>query len=182
MHEFRRFIQAELDARGWIQADLVRRSGLSRAHVSKLVNDPRPALGQMPDESTLEGLAQGFGVNVDVVRTAASRALAGYVDGGDPITVELEDVSTDALLHELRRRIEATEERRRHDTDTAPQPEPRTETSSPIDLRAGQAARERPMTAADDPTAPPPLHLADAARAGESEAERRRREDEGEGR
>lgn len=33
---------------------------------------------------------------------------------------------------------------------------------------------------ASDPTAPPPLHLADAARTGESEAERRRREDGGE--
>ncbi len=55
MHEYRRFVHAELDARGWTPADLVHRSGLSRQLVWKVLHDDRPTLGQMPDESTLEG-------------------------------------------------------------------------------------------------------------------------------
>lgn len=107
MHEFRRFIQQQLDARGWKQADLARRSGLSRSHISKLLRDSRSHLGQMPDSETITGLAQGFGLSEDVVRTAASRALAGYSDDGGPLQVDLAEISTDALLTEVRRRIEA---------------------------------------------------------------------------
>ena len=106
MHEFRRFITRELDARGWRQSDLVRQSGLSRAHVSKLLRDEREHLGQMPDASTITGIADGFGISEDVVRTAAARSLTGYTDNAAPLHVDLTEVSTDALLTELRRRIE----------------------------------------------------------------------------
>lgn len=61
----------------------------------------------MPDSETITGLAQGFGLSEDVVRTAASRALAGYSDDGGPLQVDLAEISTDALLTEVRRRIEA---------------------------------------------------------------------------
>ncbi|MFC9765782.1 helix-turn-helix domain-containing protein [Rhodococcus jostii] len=108
MHEFRKFIQRELDARGWKQADLARRSGLSRSHVSKLLRDDRQYLGQMPDEETIRALADGFALTEEVVRTAASRALAGFSDDGGPLQIELADVPTDALLEEVRRRIDTT--------------------------------------------------------------------------
>ena len=85
MHEFKRFIQQQLDARGWKQADLVRASGLSRSHVSKLMRDDREHLGQMPEADTLAGLARGFTIPEEIVRTAASRALVGYEDDGHPI-------------------------------------------------------------------------------------------------
>lgn len=106
MHEYRRFVQQQLDDRGWSPADLVRRSGLSRQLISKILNDDRHHLGQMPDDSTLEGLAQGFGVPAEVVRTAAARSLVGYTDDGSALTIQLRDVSTEALLNEIRRRIE----------------------------------------------------------------------------
>lgn len=105
LHEYRRFIQTELDARGWRQAELVRRSGLSRQLISGILKDDRDHLGQMPDASTLEGIAQGLGVPEERVRTAAARSLVGYEDDGTPLVVDLEDVSTDALVEELRRRI-----------------------------------------------------------------------------
>jgi transcriptional regulator with XRE-family HTH domain len=105
MHEYRRFIQAELDARGWEPADLVRRSGLRRQLVWKILHDERDALGQMPDEATLEKLATGFGVKVERVRTAAARSLARYSDDGQPIGTSLADVDVDVLLAEVRRRI-----------------------------------------------------------------------------
>lgn len=105
MHEYRRFVQSELDARGWKQADLVRRSGLSRQVISKILRDDREYLGQMPDESTLAALATGFEVPIERVRTAAARALARYDDDGEPLTADLSSVSIDALLQEIKRRV-----------------------------------------------------------------------------
>ncbi|MBF6340670.1 helix-turn-helix transcriptional regulator [Nocardia abscessus] len=109
MHEFRRFIQNELDARGWKQADLVRASGLSRSHVSKLLRDHREHLGQMPDDSTIAALAKGFGLPMEVIQTAASRALAGYSDNDAPLQIDLRTVSTEALLREVERRSATAE-------------------------------------------------------------------------
>jgi transcriptional regulator with XRE-family HTH domain len=105
VHEYRRFVQGELDARGWKQAELVKRSGLSRQLVSKLLSDNRPYLGQMPEESTLEGIARGFSMSVERVRFAAARSLAGYEDDGHPIATDLSHVDIDALLGEVRRRV-----------------------------------------------------------------------------
>lgn len=106
MHEYRRFVQGELDARGWRQSDLVRRSGLSRQLVSNILRDDRDYLGQMPDAATLEALARGFGLPVETVRTAAARSLVDYSDDGTALTITLGEVSTDALLNEIRRRID----------------------------------------------------------------------------
>jgi transcriptional regulator with XRE-family HTH domain len=69
-----------MDARGWRQADLARRSGLHRSLISKLLKDNRDHLGQMPDDSTIDGIARGFGIPADAVRQAAARSLVGYVD------------------------------------------------------------------------------------------------------
>ncbi|MEV0538236.1 helix-turn-helix domain-containing protein [Nocardia salmonicida] len=109
MHEFRRYIEAEMASRGWKQADLVRASGLSRSHVSKLLRDDRDRLGQMPDETTLEAIAGAFGVSMEIPRTAASRALAGYADDGIPLQVDLRSVPTDLLVREIQRRAAAAE-------------------------------------------------------------------------
>lgn len=105
MHEYRRLVQSELDARGWQQAMLVRQSGLSRQMVSKILRDDRDHLGQMPDDSTMQALADGFGIPVDRVRKAAARSLVGYTDDGEPLTADLTTVSIDALLNEIRRRV-----------------------------------------------------------------------------
>jgi transcriptional regulator with XRE-family HTH domain len=118
VHDYRRFVQAELDARGWAPADLVRRSGLHRQLVWKILHDDRPTLGQMPDESTLEGIARGFRVSVERVRVAAARSLRGYEDDDTPIVTDLSEVSTDALLYEIRRRLAGVDEWR--DREDAP--------------------------------------------------------------
>ncbi|OFB37932.1 hypothetical protein BA059_16660 [Mycolicibacterium sp. (ex Dasyatis americana)] len=106
MHEYRRFIQEHLDSRGWKQADLVRASGLSRQLVHSIIKDDRERLGQMPDDSTMEGIAKGFGVPIERVRTAAARSLAGYTDDGSALTPNLQDVHIDVLLNEVRRRFD----------------------------------------------------------------------------
>lgn len=105
MHEYRRFIQEHLDGLGWKQSELARASGLSRQLIHSILSDDRDHLGQMPDDSTLEGIAQGFSVPVERVRTAAARSLVGYTDDGAALTPNLQDVHIDALLNEIRRRV-----------------------------------------------------------------------------
>lgn len=137
MHEYKRFVQEQMDARGWRQADLVRASGLSRALVSRILRDDRPRLGQMPDESTMAGLAKAFHVSTETVRTAAARALRGYADDGEALTTDLSAVSIDALLMEIRRRVQGNEDQDAQD----PQGDP------PADGEAG--TRRAPMKGAD---------------------------------
>lgn len=113
MHDYRRFVQDELDARGWTAAQLARESGLRRQLIWNILHDDRPRLGQMPEDSTLEGLARGFTVPVERVREAAARALRGYVTDGATLQITLSDVSTDALLTELRKRIDPDDGKKR---------------------------------------------------------------------
>jgi transcriptional regulator with XRE-family HTH domain len=104
MHEYRLFIERELDARGWKMADLARRAGLHRQLIWKILHDDRDTLGNMPDDATLQGIARGFSIPVDRVRTAAARSLVGYIDDGRPLVTDVRDLSTDVLIEELRRR------------------------------------------------------------------------------
>ena len=121
MHEYRRFVQEHLDANGWRAADLVRKSGLSKQVVSYILRDDREHLGQMPDPATIEKLARGFGVPPETVRTAAARSLVDYSDDGTALTITLSEVSTDALLNEIRRRIDAApHQRTSHPAHPAP--------------------------------------------------------------
>lgn len=53
-------------------------------------------------------LADGLRIPVERVRTAAARSLVGYVDDGQPLTPALQDASLDALLNEIRRRVESS--------------------------------------------------------------------------
>lgn len=80
MHEYRRFVQSELDKRGWSPGQLARIAGMHRQTISKIVKDDRDHIGQMPDESTLEGIARGLGIDVGLIRQAAARSLAGYTE------------------------------------------------------------------------------------------------------
>ena len=103
MHPYRKFIQGEMDARGWKPADLARRSGLSRQTLSKILNDDRVHLGQMPDDSTIDKLAAAFGVPTDRVRQLAARSLLGYSESED--VDGLDSYSTEYLLEVIRRRV-----------------------------------------------------------------------------
>lgn len=104
MHALRRFIQQELDTRGWQAHDLAKASGLSRQLISKLVNDDRDVLPQIPRTKTLEALAQAFNVSTAHVTTVAVEAL-GVPDVNAPAVVhQIEDVDDEVLLRELLRR------------------------------------------------------------------------------
>lgn len=104
MHALRRFIQNELDTRGWQARDLVKASGLSKQLVSNLMNDDRDVLPQLPRTTTLDALAQAFSVTTAHVTTVAVEAL-GIPDVQAPAVVhQIHDVDDEVLLRELLRR------------------------------------------------------------------------------
>jgi transcriptional regulator with XRE-family HTH domain len=104
MHALRRFIQSELDTRGWQARDLVKASGLSKQLVSNFLNDDRDVLPQLPRTATLEALAQAFNVTTAHVTTVAVEAL-GIPDVQAPAVVhQIQDVDDEVLLRELLRR------------------------------------------------------------------------------
>lgn len=160
MHEFRRFIQSQCDLRGWKPSELAARSGLSRQHISKMLNDTRSHLRQMPDDKTIEGLAQAFeGVSIQTVRDTAARAL-GAVDAMDRQTeLDLQQVSIDALLTELRRRVESNEQEQESRTEARSQ-EHGSEGSSSRRSGAPMKPKLRSVTqhaeSQDSPNDPPP--------------------------
>lgn len=107
MHALRRFIQNEMDERGWQAKDLVKASGLSKQLVSQLLNDDREVLPQLPKTDTLAAIARAFsGLSLGHVTTIAVQAL-GVPDVQPPIVVHEISKATDTeLLLELLARTE----------------------------------------------------------------------------
>lgn len=105
MHAFRRFIEDQMAERDWGQADLVGASKMSAQQVSKLLNDEREILPRMPEPSTIDGLARAFGiVTLPLIRAAAVRAMG--VPDVPTFEFTLKDFDDDALLAEVRRRMQ----------------------------------------------------------------------------
>lgn len=75
MHAYLRFIRTEMDKRGWTAADLGRASGLSRQHLSRILGDDRSELQRKPEGSTIDALAQAFGVSPDYVLAYVAEAM-----------------------------------------------------------------------------------------------------------
>lgn len=65
-------IKNKLDQKGWSYSDVARRGGISRSTVHHLATSAK--LAQMPQQTTLEGLARGLGIPVAPVLRAAAEA------------------------------------------------------------------------------------------------------------
>ncbi|AJE39126.1 helix-turn-helix domain-containing protein [Streptomyces nodosus] len=65
-------IKSKLEEKGWSYSDVARRGGISRSTVHHLATSAR--LAQMPQQTTLEGLARGLGIPVAPVQRAAAEA------------------------------------------------------------------------------------------------------------
>lgn len=104
MHALRRFIQSELDNRGWQARDLVRASGLSKQLVSNLLNDDRDVMPQLPRTATLEALANAFNVTTAHVTTVAVEALGIPGVHAPAVVHQINEVDDEVLLRELLRR------------------------------------------------------------------------------
>jgi transcriptional regulator with XRE-family HTH domain len=110
MNALQRFIQAELDSRGWQARDLVKVSGLSKQLVSNLVNDDRDVLPQLPRTTTLEALAHAFNVSTAHVTTVAVEALGVPGVNAPAVVHQIEEVDDEVLLRELLRRVVARDD------------------------------------------------------------------------
>ena len=73
--DFANWLQQELRTRGWNQAELVRRSGLSVAHVSRLVSGIRP-----PGTNAISELARALGVSSEEVMRQAGLLPASAIN------------------------------------------------------------------------------------------------------
>lgn len=115
MHAYRKFVQMEMDKRGWTAADLQRSSGLTKQNLSRLLNDERVQMQQRPDGTTVTALARAFGVDEIVVLSYVAEAM-----GLPTARVEVAaaaDLSNDELLRVLAERLSrgGTDERERAD-------------------------------------------------------------------
>lgn len=105
MHAYSRFIQEQLDARGWKVADLSRRTGITEAGLGKIIKDPEDRLAGMPTDNTIEKLARAFGIQPGVIIAHAASARYG-VPVGEPVEIaNAAGVSDDELIRELEQRL-----------------------------------------------------------------------------
>ena len=103
MHAYRRFVQTEMDKRGWTAADLQRSSGLTKQNLSRLLRDDREQLQQRPDAATVSSLARAFGVGEELVLTHVAEAM-GLPTGRVEVAAAA-DLSNDELLRILAERL-----------------------------------------------------------------------------
>lgn len=107
MHALGAYIAQLMDGRGMSQSDLGRASGLSRQHVSGLLDPSLDRMSRMVEASTIQALARAFpdvGAGPFVVKAAESVGIEVY---GLAITdPDLSKLSNEALLEILRRRLE----------------------------------------------------------------------------
>ncbi|MET7378676.1 helix-turn-helix transcriptional regulator [Streptomyces sp. NPDC005526] len=108
LNTLQQMIKRRLDQNGWSYNDVARRGGISRSTVHHLATSRR--LAQVPQKSTLEGLAKGLGIPVAPVQRAAAEA-AGvnlYFEDSPEITdpeVEILIASVQRLSPKDRRHV-----------------------------------------------------------------------------
>lgn len=105
MHALRKYIQGEMDRRGWKAADLVLASGIAKQVVSSLLNDDRDRIDRMPTDRTIDGLAKAFSTSREVILNRVADAMGLPVD--EPVIVyDARRVPNEELLRELERRLQ----------------------------------------------------------------------------
>lgn len=105
MHQFARYLQERLDARGLNANDLARASGISATHIGRMLKDDRPYLPELPNRDTLAKLATALRRPVAEVTYQAAQAY-GVPGLNEPLRVPSpEDASDDDLLRELATRL-----------------------------------------------------------------------------
>lgn len=110
MHAYSRFIQEQLDARGWTAADLSRRTGITQSGLNKILQDPDERLAGMPTDETIDKLGRAFGIPPGVIVAHAASARYG-VAVGEPVEVATAaQLSDDELIRQLGLRLRERDE------------------------------------------------------------------------
>jgi transcriptional regulator with XRE-family HTH domain len=105
MHALGKFLQQEIDARGWRISDLVTASGLSKQTVYNLFEDKRDRMEQTPQRRTIVGLANALGIPETAILTAAAEAIGVPGNRRPPASRPIQEVSDQELLQEIARRF-----------------------------------------------------------------------------
>ena len=80
--EFQDWLRAEIERKGWNQAELARRAGLSEAAVSRIMSKSKHSqIRRQPGRGACQGIARALEVPVSVVYPAA-----GYLPDAEPIS------------------------------------------------------------------------------------------------
>lgn len=112
VNPYTQFVQAQMDERGWNQADLERQSGVHRAVLSRLLGDKRTRITRPPERPTIEGLAKAFGGGELIERrlwAAVARAMGLPVGSEIPVP-DLRGATNGELLREVSRRLAILDE------------------------------------------------------------------------
>lgn len=117
MHELGRYLQREIDRRGWTIAELARRATVSRQTVYSLVNDTREQMDQTPQRKTVNALAEALGVDPLEILTASAQALGVPVEV-TPTSDSLGHVSDQQILMELASRLSRSKGQDNESTST----------------------------------------------------------------
>lgn len=104
MHALGKFIVERMPA-DMTQAQLARKSGLSKQHISVLLKPDATRLGRMIDAKTVAGLSVGLNVDESVIVSKAAESMGIPLDKLRPVIVTADDVSDEHLLEILRQRL-----------------------------------------------------------------------------
>ncbi|MGP9031522.1 helix-turn-helix domain-containing protein [Glutamicibacter mysorens] len=104
MHELGRYLQSEIDRRGWTIAELARRASISRQTLYSLINDNRDLMDQTPQRKTVNAIADALGVDPVEILTASAKALGVPVEA-QPLSDNLDHLSDQQILLELATRL-----------------------------------------------------------------------------
>lgn len=122
MHELGRYVQSLMDSEGMTQADLARRSGLSRQHVHSMLKAEK--LTRLPAGATIDGLHKAFPHvtrEAFVLRAAAAMGIPVDATLAEP---DYSSLSDDALLGILKKRLDGgSNEGRQPEDQKTPNPD-----------------------------------------------------------
>lgn len=76
-HPLQDLLRERLAEKRWSYGDVARRGGISKSTVHHLARAERPA--RMPQPATLQGLARGLDLPLEIVRRAAAHSCGIYV-------------------------------------------------------------------------------------------------------
>jgi transcriptional regulator with XRE-family HTH domain len=99
------WLTAELRRRGWTQADLARRTGLSRGTISKYLRPPDHPHHRAPDFASLARIADALGVpSLDAVAaaTGTDRTATPLQEECAALVLRIPDDVLATVLHQLR--------------------------------------------------------------------------------
>ncbi|UFU03475.1 helix-turn-helix transcriptional regulator [Ruania suaedae] len=125
MHAYRKFVQQQMDERGWTATELAVAGGLTKQTIHNIVTDDRDQLSQRPKQSTILGLARAFRVDPDVVLLKVGEAMGIPVERA-VVTYDASRVSDEELLRLLAHRL-----KREEVVGNAEHPAPMNETGAP---------------------------------------------------